>query len=460
MLTTKAQKAHKGSELLNSLFAFRAFVVKFMACVSAFLMLDNKSRYWGIRSRSTLVFLGVFLFFLFVSPVQAQTAGPSSSANGSKLPFTEPVSHSVVVMDAATGTVIYYKNPDDEIPPASLTKLMTMHLAFREIEAGRASLDEIISPPRESWAVNQPPLSSVMGLANGQQLSLRDLLLGMAIFSGNDAATAVALRFAPSVDAFVGMMNREAASLGLSKTHFVDASGYSEKNMTTAREFAEFCRIYLEDHPESIRDYHSVMTFAYPKAENVAERYRGNPGTRLHQNHNTLLRKVDGVDGLKTGFIFESGYNIALTAQRNGTRFIVEILGAPSEWGGDRIRDDDGKKLLEWAFSNYKTIRPDPPALEPVRIWKGKKNYVNIAWDDSLEFTAASERGENLSCKVTLNDPLIAPLPAGSQAGKLVISDSQGELRNIPLVTVDDVDRGGFFKRLFDSIRLFFRRFA
>jgi len=402
----------------------------------------------------------MFFFFLFVSPVQAQTASPLGSANGSKLPFTEPVSHSVVVMDAATGTLLYYKNPDDEIPPASLTKLMTMHLAFGEIEAGRASLDEIISPPRQSWAVNQPPLSSVMGLANGQQLSLRDLLLGMAIFSGNDAATAVALRFAPSVDAFVGMMNREAAALGLTKTRFVDASGYSEKNMTTAREYAEFCRIYLEDHPESIRDYHSVITFAYPKAENVAERYRDTPSTRVHRNHNTLLGKVDGVDGLKTGFIFESGYNIALTAERNGTRFIVVILGAPSEWGGDRIRDDDGKKLLEWAFSNYKTIRPDPPALEPVRVWKGKKNYVSIAWDEALEFTAPTERGETLSYKLEFANPLVAPLPAGSRAGNLVISDSMGELRSIPLITADNVDRGGFFKRLFDSIRLFFRRFA
>jgi len=363
-------------------------------------------------------------------------------------------------MDAATGTLIYYKNPDDEIPPASLTKLMTMHLAFREIDAGRASPDEIIIPPRESWAVHQPPLSSLMGLANGQQLSLRELLLGMAVFSGNDAATAVALRFAPTVKDFVEMMNREAAALGLTRTRFVDASGYSEKNMTTAREFAEFCRVYLEAHPESLREYHSVMTFAYPEAENVAERYRGKPGTRVHRNHNTLLGKVDGVDGFKTGFIFESGYNIALTAERNGTRFIVVILGAPSGWGGDRIRDEDGKNLLEWAFSNYKTIRPDPPVLVPVRIWKGRENFAAIVPDAPLECTASAERGENLNCDTELTYPLIAPLPAGSPVGKLVIRDSQGELRSIPLVTVDDVERGGFFKRVIDSIILFFRRKA
>ena len=361
-------------------------------------------------------------------------------------------------MDAATGTVVFFKNPDDEIPPASLTKLMTMHLAFREINAGRASLDEIISPTRESWAVNQPPSSSLMSLDNGQTCSLRDLLLGMAIFSGNDAATATALRFAPSVEAFVGMMNREAAALGLERTFFVDPSGYWEDNMTTAREFAEFCRIYLEAHPESLRDYHAVREFSYPRPENVAERYRDNPGTRAHINNNALLGKVEGVDGLKTGYIPEAGYNIALTAERNGSRFIAVILGAPSEWRGDRVRDEDGRKLIEWVFANHKTIKPRPAMPEPVRIWKGKQNFTKLQWGAPLDFTAPAERGDNLNWKIELIDPLIAPLPAQSQAGNLVLYDSQGELRRVPLLIAEEAERGGLFKRLFDAIRLFFRR--
>ena len=395
--------------------------------------------------------LGVFLF---VSPAGVFPAEIQNRSPGEGAP--DLVSRSAVVMDADTGTIVYYKNPDEEISPASLTKLMTMHLAFQGIEAGKASLDEIISPPRESWAVNQPRRSSVMGLANGQSLSLKDLLLGMAIFSGNDAAVATALCFAPTVKDFVGMMNSEAAALGLGKTHFVDTSGYSENNMTTAREFAEFCRIYLEEHPESLENFHAVRTFAYPRVENVAERYRGNPGTIVHQNHNTLLGKVEGVDGLKTGYIDEAGYNLALTAQRNGSRFIAVILGAPAEWGGDKLRDEDGKKLLEWTFSHYKTIRPRPAALAPVRIWKGRENFVDIGWDEALDFTAPVERGANLSWYTELKEPLLAPLPAGSPAGNLVICDSHGELRRIPLVTAQEAEKGGFFKRLFDSIRLLF----
>ena len=408
-----------------------------------------------MKKKPPLVFLllhGILVFFNSVFPAAAQTRSPQTDV-------PEIVSRSAVVMDATTGTLIYYKNPDEEIPPASLTKLMTMHLVLKEIAAGRASLDEIITPPRESWAVNQPPGSSLMNLANGQSVSLRELLLGMAVFSGNDAAAAAAMRFAPSIKDFVEMMNQEAAALGLPKTRFVDPAGYWEDNMSTARELAEFCRIYLEVHPESLKDYHSAREFAYPRAGNVAEPYRENPGTRVHQNHNTLLGKVEGVDGFKTGYIPEAGYNIALTAERNSTRFIAIVLGAPSEWRGDRIRDEDGTKLLEWAFARYKTIKPPIPPPEPVRVWKGKEKFLNISWDAPLEFTAVSERGENLSWNMEISDPIIAPLPAGTYVGDLVIYDSLGELRCIPLLTVNDIEKGGFFKRLFDSIKLFFRRF-
>jgi D-alanyl-D-alanine carboxypeptidase (penicillin-binding protein 5/6) len=377
----------------------------------------------------------VFILFAFFTGIQGAAA--------QTLPLPEPLSQSAVVMDAATGFIVFSKNPDDEIPPASLTKLMAMHLVFMDLAAGRASLNEIIVPGKESWWQNQLPGSSLMWLDNGHRVSLRELLLGLAVSSGNDAATAVALRFAPTVEEFVGMMNREAAALGLTKTRFVDAAGYWEFNMTTAREFAEFCRMYLAAYPESLKEYHSVRELIYPR-------------TRIQRNRNTLLGRVEGVDGLKTGSIPEAGFNIALTAERNGTRFIAVILGAPAGWGGDRIRDADGEKLLEWAFACYKTIRPEPGVPEPARIWKGRENYAGLVFAEPLTFTALAERGEDLSWTIEHEPVLIAPLPAGSRAGNLVISDSLGELRRIPLLTAAEAEKGGFFKRLFDSIRLFF----
>jgi D-alanyl-D-alanine carboxypeptidase (penicillin-binding protein 5/6) len=370
----------------------------------------------------------------------------------------EPRSQSAVLMDAASGTVLYAKNPNLVIPPASLTKLMTMHLIFQEAAARGISLDESFSPPRESWAINQPPRSSLMFLAGGQRTSLRELLLGLAVSSGNDAAVAAALWLAPTVEDFTAKMNSEAQRLGLRETRFAEPSGVSEKNITTAGEFARFCREYIRLHPESLRDFHSVPDFAYPKAKNLAEAFGDNPQTIIQSNRNTLLKTFPGVDGLKTGYVDEAGYNIALTAEREGSRFILIILGAPARPGGDRIRDVDGEQLLSWAFDTFKTIRPVIGDPEPAQLWKGKTDRVRLVPAEPAEFTAPSDRGKSLWLSTELQDPLIAPIPAAYPLGSLIISDEQGELRRIPLVSAEDYGRGGFFKRLWDSLRLFFRK--
>jgi D-alanyl-D-alanine carboxypeptidase (penicillin-binding protein 5/6) len=337
---------------------------------------------------------------------------------------------------------------------------MTAHIALREIAAGRASLDETIQPPRESWAVNQPPRSSRMFLAAGQRVSLRELLLGMAVPSGNDAAVAVALRFAPTVAEFAAMMNREAENLGLLNTRFVEPSGISENNMTTAGEFAVFCRAYLSRYPETLQQFHSVPEFAYPKSDNVAEQYRERPGTIVQYNHNSLLKDFPGTDGLKTGYIDEAGYNIALTAHREGTRFILVLLGAPAIWGGDRMRDDDGRRLLSWAFDQYRTIRPLIGELEPAPLWKGRRKEVRLDIAEAPDFTGPRDRGRQLYLSTELIDPLTAPLRAGENVGTLVLSDDLGELRRIPLLAAEEYPPGGFFRRLWDSLRLFFRRIS
>jgi D-alanyl-D-alanine carboxypeptidase (penicillin-binding protein 5/6) len=290
---------------------------------------------------------------------------------------------------------------------------------------------------------------------------LHDLLLGLAVPSGNDAAVAVALQVAPSIEQFVELMNREASALGMAKTLFVEPSGISEYNMTTAREFALFCRTYIRNHPETLKDYHSVRVFAYPRVENVMESQRNRPGTIVQYISNRLLEDFEGVDGLKTGYIDESGYHIALTAERDGTRFIVVILGTPIRVGGvlgSQVRDTEGRRLLTWAFDNYKTVRPEAPELEQVRIWKGKVNYVGVGPDEILDFTSRTNRAETLDYKTEIFDTLIAPLPIGSLVGNLILYDDEGELHRVPLVTTEEITAGGFFKRLFDSIRLFFMR--
>jgi D-alanyl-D-alanine carboxypeptidase (penicillin-binding protein 5/6) len=360
---------------------------------------------------------------------------------------------SAALIDATTGTVLYMKNGDTPIPPASLTKLMTAHIALQEVEAGRASLDEIVPLPPESWAVNQPPRSSLMHLAEGQIVSLRELLLGLAIPSGNDAAVAVALRFSPTVQGFVDRMNDEARRLGLVETRFVEPSGISEDNRTTALEFAAFCREYIRRHPDSLRDFHSVMEFAYPLPANVAPPLRSNLGIYRQRNHNSLLTVVEGVDGLKTGYIDEAGYNIALTAARLETRLVAVILGAPV-----RVRDADGRRLLEWGFRHFQTIRPPEPDIPPARIWKGAQKWAAALPAEPLPFTALSGRGRDLRWETQLEDTLIAPLERGSVLGTLALRDQEGELRRIPLIAESDIGQGNIFKRAWDSLCLFFRR--
>ncbi|MCL2479587.1 MAG: D-alanyl-D-alanine carboxypeptidase [Treponema sp.] len=407
-------------------------------------------------------FTRAFSFFLFVSllvftgPVHltAQTAEdsgePAVTFEGIPVPVVS--SKAAVVIDEDTGTVLFTKNPDLEIPPASLTKLMTIYLALSEVKAGTISLDQEIIPPRESWAINQPPRSSLMFLADGQRTTLRELLLGLAVPSGNDAAIAVALAIAPTVRDFTDMMNNQAQALGLENTHFDEPSGISEFNMTTAEDFARFCRIYIQTFPEALQEFHSVPEFAYPKAENVAPVFRSRPGTIVQRNNNRLLGTVEGVDGLKTGYIDESGYNLAVTAQRGDSRFIAVILGG----SGDQMRNQDGKTLINWAFSNFQTIKPQEPELEAQRIWKGKTDYVGIRTDDPLDFTATADRAAEMYTKTEITNLLIAPLPAGSRVGDLVYYDSMGELRRVPLVTSADIEKGGFFKEVYDSIRLLF----
>ncbi|MCL2233920.1 MAG: D-alanyl-D-alanine carboxypeptidase, partial [Treponema sp.] len=415
--------------------------------------------YAEANSRNLKILLSaLFCFFIvvfFAEPFFSPQVPPDFPDE--RLPPPQIGSRAAVVMDAATGTFVFLENPDKEIQPASLTKVMTMHIAFTEIAAGRACLDDIIVPPYESWAVNQPPRSSLMFLAGGQQVSLRELLLGLAVPSGNDAAVAVALHFAPSVADFADMMTQEAGAMGLEVTRFVEPSGISAYNMTTAREFAYFVRNYIRLWPESLMDFHAVRYFSFPRAEHLTDP-DGRPRTITQRNSNTLLESTEGVDGLRTGFIYESGFNTSLTAERNGTRFIAVILGAPPTQQGRAIREADGRRLFEWAFSNYRTIRPNLEALPPARVWRAGENYAAVELSAPAEFTAPVERGEDMNWRIDAGAHLAAPLPAGSPAGSLVLYDSLGELRRIPLVTAGDVKEGGFFKRVFDSVRMLFAR--
>jgi len=372
-------------------------------------------------------------------------------------------SRSAVLIDAETGALLFSKNQSEEIPPASITKLMTMHLVMKEIKEGRASYDEIIPITVESWAQSQPQQSSLMFLEPGQIVTLREILLGLAVSSGNDAAVAAALRLAPSIEDFSRLMTAEARRMGLNVTRFEDASGYSDQNMTTAEEFAYFCYQYIRLHPDSMNDFHSVVEYSYPTAENIPEGYRRRVTTITQPNRNTLLSKFEGADGLKTGFIPASGNSIALTAARDNTRFILMLMGAPSGRRGARIRETDSINLLSWAFKNFKTVRFKIGELDDVKLWKGREKFVQIKLADNKSgikneicFTSFIDRCDSLSYEVVVNRKLKAPLPADHPVGYIKISDNIGEVHRVTLATDKAYEKGNVFKRIWHSIALLF----
>ena len=382
--------------------------------------------------------------------------------------------NSAILVDVSNGNVLYEKNADKIIPPASMTKLFAMYVVEEEISAGRLSYDQKITLPAETWACNMPPRSSLMFFGEGQKVTVEELLLGLSICSGNDAAYALAYATCGNMDAFVERMNQVAENLGLENTHFVESSGYSEKNTTTAREMASFCRIYIKKHPQSIKKFHSVLDFTYPKEHNLADgdviqAQNFSNGFPEHitmpitqKNTNPLLGKLEGVDGLKTGYIDESGYNLSLTAVRNGTRFLSVTMEGPgnSSVEGQKGRVHDGTELMEWAFSSFADFSLEMYSHPYfVRVFGAKEKGINLipALTDKtlvVPYVYGESMEENLqNVKVFLNiENLFGSVNAGEICGNIKFYLDDYLLQEIPLLADRTVEESNFVIRLADRI--------
>lgn len=266
------------------------------------------------------------------------------------------------------------------LSPASMTKLMSLHLAYEAISAGRLTKDQLIPIGPESSFKASPPRSSLMFLEEGQRVTLLDLMIGLALPSGNDAGVALADAVAGSMPAFVEMMNLEAQRLGLEETRFVDSFGYSEENRTTPREFAEFCRTYLERHPEAIEELHLLTEYTYPREENIPQGSSSTYGPITQYNHNALVGTLEGVNGLKTGYIDEAGYNVAVTAEREGRRLLAVLMGGPGKDSreGSLIRAVDATTLISYGYYATRTFTPAVPDLPVRRVFKGEIRSVGF----------------------------------------------------------------------------------
>lgn len=378
---------------------------------------------------------------------------------------------SAIAVDATNGCILYEKNADEIIPPASMTKIFVMYVIMEEIEKGNAALSDIVPLPPETWACNQPPHSSLMFLGKNQKVTLEEVITGLDVCSGNDAAVAIALYLFGNVDSFVQKINDLAAEFNLQNTHFFDASGYSEKNTTTAREMASFTRHYIEKFPEAIYKFHSVPGFKYPKEENLAPEDKILP-TRFQdfsqglpeniympiyqKNTNPLLGKLEGCDGLKTGYIEESGYNLALTVKRGNTRILSVTMGGPgnSQNEGQAGRVHDGTEITEWAYKTFADYE-NPLVLRsyniPAVFAKTQRISIIPAFSPkalSVPVVAAADP-ENALKEVKIN--LVLPevikgtVDCGKVYGEIQYLMNSYVLQKIPLVADRNVKRANWW---------------
>ena len=360
-----------------------------------------------------------------------------------------------IVLDTSNNCIIYQKNQNALIPPASMLKLVVMYIVFQEVDAGNVSLSDVVPLPPECWHINIPADSSKMFLAEGQTVTLHELLQGLAVCSGNDAAIAVAHYISGSMDAFVERMNYEMKLLGLEESHFVEPSGYSEENITTPYEFAIFANHYINKYPESLTNYHSLLSFEYPKEENLPKYQQGQGRTPILQyNTNKTLGKIEGVNGLKTGFIYESGYNLSLTAERNGTQFLSITMKGPGQGStqGNFYRMEDASTILEWAFNSFSSVELDDVKSQSVVVSGGKQKSVSLVADIPETLTVPHIQ-ENLDLTVTIkkSDIVKAPVKEGATYGHVVYSLGDKILQEVPLVAYESVDHAPFWKRALDK---------
>ena len=381
----------------------------------------------------------------------------------------EPIinARSAILIDSLTGTVLYEKNSTKNIPPASMTKLMSLYVVYKRIEEGTVSKKELVRISRNADFRSLPPHSSLMFLEEGQEVSIEDLMLGLAVPSGNDAAIAIAERIAGSVEGFVRIMNLEAEQLGLKSVHFEDASGLSSENRVTAADFVQFCAEYITKFPEALNELHSVSSFTYPKEKNWQTNGVSVYGPITQYNRNNLLIAYAPVDGLKTGYIDESGYNIALTAKiadnhTRGRRLIAVILGGKGETTqeGSLLRAIDGVNLLSYGFYNFRNIKSEVPDIDSPKVWKASKTLAQLKLPEIPVITLPVDKAANIQITVDIPKNIIAPIKEGEILGEIIQTAGEEIIGRYNITAAEDIKKGGFFRRLIDSIKIFFLKLS
>ncbi len=343
---------------------------------------------------------------------------------------------SYVLMDGDSGRVLVSREPDKQLAPASLTKMMTAYIADREMAEGRLSLSDETTVSESAWRTG----GSRMFLEEGGQVSVEDLMRGIIVQSGNDASVALAEHIAGGEGSFAQMMNQQAQQLGMENSSFTNSTGMPDPDMyTTAYDMALLSKAKINHFPESY-DVYSERYFTFNDIR--------------QPNRNRLLWRDQSVDGLKTGHTTDAGYCLAAAAKRDDMRLIAVVMGADSE----EARARQAQQLLNYGFRYFETERlyeAGEKVLE-AEVWSGAEDSVDLGLEEDLYVTIPTGGREEMESTVEVDSTLRAPLQAGEVYGELELTLEGDTLAERDLVALHDVEEGGFFKRVWDAIKLFF----
>ena len=360
-----------------------------------------------------------------------------AAAQGAGVPQPPEVdARAHLLIDMHTARVLSAGDADEPLEPASLTKMLTSYVVFAEMAQGKFALSDEVLVSEKAWRMK----GSRMFIEVGTRVPVEALLMGLIVQSGNDAAVALAEFVAGDEHAFADLMNRYARQLGMSGSHFTNASGLPDPDhYSTARDMARIAAALIQDFPEYY-PWNAIREYEY--------------GGIKQPNRNTLLFRDETVDGLKTGYTRAADYCLVASAKREGMRLIASVMGAKSPRARARI----AQSLLNYGFRFYETRRvyASDEKVADVRVWKGDARRLALGVEQSLYVTVPRGRYDEIKMEMEIAARPVAPVRAGAQQGVLRLALGEELTIERPLVALDDVVEGNLWQKLSDHVRLMF----
>ena len=371
------------------------------------------------------------------------TAAPVTAAAP---PFETPAPVAYLV-DLSSDAVLYSKDADRRMPPASMAKMMTVYVAFDMIKKGELKLDKTFSVRPETWTKwHGPAAGSTMFLSSGENVSVENLLKGIVTLSGNDACVVLAEGISGTEEAFAARMNEAAKRLGLQNSNFGNSNGWPDegRTYTTARDLAKLAQATIEEHPQLYKQFYSLKEFTWGKTLGA--------GTDITQaNRDPLLGRVQGADGLKTGHTDEAGYGFTGSAEQGGRRLVMVVAGLSSF----NQRIEESVKFIDWGFKAWATkpLFAKGKRVETAEVQLGDASSVGLVAPRNLAVTMPAGAFTGMKVKVVYDGPIKAPIAAGQHIADLIVETPSTPPQVMPLVAENAVGEAGFFGRAWAGLK-------